>query len=124
MHVKDPLGSSGLSGPKSWLCLFLSGGLALGARLHPIKQGASYSAGQYGTHRKYRSGGDSWTPGGCQSLDVNDSYNVEKCPVVFFVGFFEILFIRERQRHRLHAGSPMGDLIPGPQDHALGRRRR
>ena len=49
--------------------------------------------------------------------------------------FFKILFFyswetqRERQRHntgrgrsRLHAGSPMWDSIPGPQDHVLGRR--
>ena len=28
----------------------------------------------------------------------------------------------DRGRSRLHAGSPMWDLIPGPQDHALGRR--
>ena len=35
---------------------------------------------------------------------------------------------RERQRYRqrrsrLHAGSPMWDLITGPQDHALGQRQ-
>ena len=29
-----------------------------------------------------------------------------------------------RGKSRLHAGSPMWDLIPGPQDQALGRRRR
>ena len=28
-----------------------------------------------------------------------------------------------RRRSRLHAGSPTWDLIPGLQDHALGRRR-
>ena len=28
-----------------------------------------------------------------------------------------------RGRSRLHAGSPMWDLIPGLQDHALGRRQ-
>ena len=47
--------------------------------------------------------------------------------------FFKILFIyswqthRKRQRHRgrsrLHAGSPMWDSIPGPQDHALSQRQ-
>ena len=44
--------------------------------------------------------------------------------------FKNILFIHERhtergrdtgrERSRLHAGSPMWDLIPGLQDHALG----
>ena len=29
-----------------------------------------------------------------------------------------------RGRSRLHAGSPVWDLIPGLQDHALGQRRR
>ena len=34
-------------------------------------------------------------------------------PFLFgFFFFFKILFIRERQRHRLHAGSPMGGLDP------------
>ena len=28
-----------------------------------------------------------------------------------------------RGRNRLHAGSPMWDLIPGLQDHALGQRQ-
>ena len=28
-----------------------------------------------------------------------------------------------RGKSRLHAGSPMWDLIPGFQDHALGRRQ-
>ena len=28
-----------------------------------------------------------------------------------------------RGRSRLHAGSPMRDSIPGPQDHALGQRQ-
>ena len=49
--------------------------------------------------------------------------------------FFQILFIYSREtqiergrdtgrgRSRLHAGSPMWDLIPGLQDHALGRRQ-
>ena len=27
------------------------------------------------------------------------------------------------RRSRLHAGSPMGDLITGPQDHALNQRQ-
>ena len=30
---------------------------------------------------------------------------------------------RSRGRSRLHAGSPMWDLIPGPQDHALSQRQ-
>ena len=29
-----------------------------------------------------------------------------------------------KERSRLHAGSPMWDLIRGLQDHALGERRR
>ena len=47
--------------------------------------------------------------------------------------FFKILFIYERHRergrdtargkNRLPAGSPMWDLIPGPQDYALSQRQ-
>ena len=50
----------------------------------------------------------------------------------FFV-FKRYLFIHEKQRERgrdigrerrrLHAGSPMQDLILGPQDHTLGQRQ-
>ena len=49
------------------------------------------------------------------------------CNLLFFFIYFKFyLFIherhreRERDRSRLHAGSPMRDLIPGLQDYALG----
>ena len=50
---------------------------------------------------------------------------------ILFVKDFIYLFMRERERgrdtgrgrSRIHAGSPMWDLIPGLQDHTPGYRR-
>ena len=78
-------------------------------------------------------------PGGRGQRSVDITVRGTKCLVLlfffFFFFFFKILFINERHterergrdtgrgRSRLHAGSPMGDSIPGPQDHALHQRQ-
>ena len=68
-------------------------------------------------------------------MDVNivNRINIFLDNVLFF--FFKILFIHERhgkrgrdtgrgRRCRLHARSPMWDLIPGLQDHTLSQRQK
>ena len=40
--------------------------------------------------------------------------------IYLFVRFYLFIHVRYRERNRLHAGSPMWDLILGLQDQALG----
>ena len=59
---------------------------------------------------------------------LKDTYKVIE---YYFFKYCIYLFMRDRERgrdtgrgrSRLHAGSPMGEWIPGLQDHALGQRQ-
>ena len=78
----------------------------------------------YVVNRYQRPGGaDLSCPGACEGTKPNRAS---------LVCLFNILFIHVRhterdggrERSRRHAGSPTWDSIPGPQDDALGQRRR
>ena len=66
-----------------------------------------------------------WRPPGITSMCWTSGF------LGFFLRFYSFIHERHRERgrdtgrgrSRLHAGSPMWDSIPGPQDHALGQRQ-
>ena len=76
---------------------------------------------------------DSGSPGSYPRPKAAPNHWAIGAALLFFFFFFKILFIYDRHRERgrdtgrgrsrLHAGSPMCDPIPGPQDHSLGQRQ-